>query len=195
MSTTQPNCPFCDIIGGLSPADTVREWDDAIAIVPLNPVTSGHTLVIPKTHVQSFFSSPDVSAATMRRAAEMLHGVERHHDPRDYNVITSAGPAATQTVMHLHVHLIPRQRGDGLALPWDVPQPELLTPLEWDALRLSGQLGGMLREIVGGGPNAKHDWAEAANRVHEVQHTILRQAAARAYPDDVRLLGRTLPLD
>ena len=44
--------------------------------------------------------------------------VERHHEPRDYNVITSAGRAATQTVMHLHFHLVPREPGDGLMLPW-----------------------------------------------------------------------------
>lgn len=112
------SCIFCDIVSGLAPATIVREWDDAIAIVPLNPVVPGHLLVLPKRHVETFFSSPDVSAMTMHRVAEMVHGVERHIDPYDYNIITSAGPAATQTVMHFHVHLVPRTFGDGLALPW-----------------------------------------------------------------------------
>lgn len=115
-------CVFCEIVGGTAPAEVVREWDDALCIVPLNPVTPGHVLVLPKRHVASFFTSPDVSAATMRRAAEMLHGVERHHEPRDHNVITSAGEAATQTVMHLHVHIVPRSHGDGLPLPWTPQQ-------------------------------------------------------------------------
>lgn len=111
-------CVFCQIAAGEAPATIVREWDDAIAIVPLNPVTPGHLLVLPKRHVETFFSDPDTSAATMRRVSEMVHGVELHHDPNDYNVITSAGRWATQTVMHLHVHLVPRRPNDGLALPW-----------------------------------------------------------------------------
>lgn len=116
-SSTQP-CPFCAIVAREASATIVREWDDAIAIVPLNPVVRGHVLVLPKVHVETFFSSPDVSAATMRRAAELLHGVERWQEPRDHNVITSAGRAATQTVMHLHVHIVPRDHDDGLMLPW-----------------------------------------------------------------------------
>lgn len=112
------DCVFCAIVAREAPATIVREWDDALAIVPLNPVTPGHTLVLPKRHVQTIFSDPDTSAATMRRVAEMLHGVERHHEPRDHNVITSAGEWATQTIMHLHVHIVPRERGDGLMLPW-----------------------------------------------------------------------------
>lgn len=123
-------CPFCAIVAGEAPASIVREWDDALCIVPLNPVVAGHVLVLPKRHVQTFFSDPDTSAATMRRAAEMLHGVERHFEPRDHNVITSAGRAATQTVMHLHVHIVPRELGDGLPLPWSLQQ----TAGEWTAL-------------------------------------------------------------
>jgi histidine triad (HIT) family protein len=123
------SCPFCAIVAGEAPATVVREWDDALCIVPLNPVVDGHVLVLPKRHVQTFFSDPDTSAATMRRAAEMLHGVERHHEPRDHNVITSAGRAATQTVMHLHVHIVPRELGDGLPLPWSLQQ----TAGEWAA--------------------------------------------------------------
>jgi histidine triad (HIT) family protein len=120
-------CAFCAIVAGRASAMIVREWDDAVAIVPLNPVVNGHVLVLPKRHVETFFSDPEISAATMRRAAEMLHGVERHFEPRDHNVITSAGRAATQTVMHMHVHIVPRRYGDGLPLPW-TPQQAALTP-------------------------------------------------------------------
>jgi histidine triad (HIT) family protein len=103
-------CPFCKIIAGLAPATIVREWDDALAIEPLGPVVPGHLLVIPKTHVVDFLADPDVTAATFRRAAELGSG--------DANLITSSGVAATQSVFHLHVHLVPRAEGDGLALPW-----------------------------------------------------------------------------
>ncbi|TRV72562.1 HIT domain-containing protein [Streptomyces sp. 130] len=106
------DCPFCEIAAGRAPAQIVQEWDDALAIVPLNPVTDGHLLVIPRDHVRDFSTDPDVSALTMLRAAELASG------PQPMNLITSRGRAATQSVFHLHLHLVPRTANDGLALPW-----------------------------------------------------------------------------
>lgn len=108
-------CPFCSIARGRAPGVIVHEWPDAIAFVPLNPVTPGHVLVVPRTHVAEFTEDPEVSAAAMRRAAELAVIL----DPiAEYNVITSAGPHATQTIDHLHLHLVPRRDRDGLGLPW-----------------------------------------------------------------------------
>lgn len=116
-------CPFCDIIRGRGKATLVHEWPDAIAFVPLKPVTPGHVLVVPRTHVMEFTQEPWVSAMVMRRAAELAVTL----DPiAEYNVITSAGPFATQTIDHLHLHLVPRREGDGLALPWH-PAPVEVT--------------------------------------------------------------------
>ncbi|TXS40094.1 HIT family protein [Streptomyces sp. OR43] len=106
-------CPFCEINTGRAPATFVHEWSDTIAIVPLNPVVDGHTLIIPKTHVRDFATDPAVAAATMRRAAELMQATDQA-----MNVITSRGREATQSVMHLHLHLVPRAANDGLALPW-----------------------------------------------------------------------------
>jgi histidine triad (HIT) family protein len=106
-------CPFCEIAAGRAPAMIVEEWDDALAIAPLNPVVEGHILVIPREHVRDFVTDPDVSAMTMFRAAELLNGMG------SYNLITSKGRHATQSVFHLHLHLVPRAQGDGLALPWE----------------------------------------------------------------------------
>lgn len=106
-------CPFCEINAGRTPAQFVDEWSDAIAIAPLNPVVEGHTLVIPKTHVADFAEDPTVSAATMRRAAQLASG-----SGHAMNLITSRGREATQSVFHLHLHLVPRAENDGLALPW-----------------------------------------------------------------------------
>lgn len=105
-------CPFCEIVAGRAPATVVREWDDALAIVPLNPVVDGHTLIIPREHVTDYGDDPDVSAATMRRAAQLAD------DYGPSNLITSRGRVATQSVFHLHLHLVPRAKDDGLALPW-----------------------------------------------------------------------------
>jgi len=107
-------CPFCEINEGRAPAEFVHEWSDAIAIVPLKPVVEGHTLVIPKTHVTDFTEDPAVSAATMRRAADLADRLLSG----SMNLITSRGREATQSVFHLHLHLVPRAENDGLALPW-----------------------------------------------------------------------------
>jgi histidine triad (HIT) family protein len=103
-------CVFCEIVAGREPAAVVRQWPDAIAIIPLNPVVFGHTLVIPNEHVRDFTENPAVSAVVMRRAAELA--------APPCNLITSAGREATQSVWHLHAHLVPRATDDGLALPW-----------------------------------------------------------------------------
>lgn len=120
MTTSIP-CAFCEIIEGRSPATVIDSWDDAFAIVPLNPVVNGHLLIIPFTHVPDFTTDPAVSAATMHRAAELAAGMD------SYNLITSKGKPATQSVFHLHLHLIPRAENDGLALPWYSGRQRLAT--------------------------------------------------------------------
>lgn len=106
-------CPFCAIAAREAPADIVGDWGNALAIVPLNPVTPGHVLVLPAVHVTSAVENPDVTAMTMRYAAKYAR-----ENAADCNIITSVGAAATQTVRHLHIHVVPRRDGDGLALPW-----------------------------------------------------------------------------
>lgn len=106
-------CVFCRIIDGTAPATVVAEWADALAIVPLGPVIDGHVLIIPRQHVADFTESPEVTAVTMKHAAE--YAAERHDSA---NVITSMGRAATQSVFHLHIHVVPRAVDDQLMVPW-----------------------------------------------------------------------------
>ena len=93
------------------------DWGDTFAIAPRNPVTEGHALVIPREHVAHLGIDPEVTGKTFERAADFAYyrflskGIAA-------NLITSAGRHATQTVFHLHVHVVPRRRNDGLALPW-----------------------------------------------------------------------------
>lgn len=108
-------CVFCQIIDGTAPADIVYYWSDAIAFTPLNPVVAGHVLVIPKQHVRDAIESPPVTAFTMARAAELASKYTAS------NILTSVGTAATQSVFHLHIHIVPRSVGDHLTLPWDGP--------------------------------------------------------------------------
>jgi histidine triad (HIT) family protein len=107
------DCAFCSIVSGRLPAIMVREWFDAVAIRPRSGgVNAGHVLVIPRVHVADAGTDPVVTAAVMARAAELLA------EQPAANLITSRGAAATQTVFHAHIHLVPRVAGDGLALPW-----------------------------------------------------------------------------
>lgn len=109
-------CVFCEIVVGNVDAEWILmpdTWPDAVAFIPLNPVTEGHCLIVPKVHVRDFAHDPEVFAATARRAAELMRWTDR-----PMNIITSRGREATQSVFHLHLHLVPRAENDGLALPW-----------------------------------------------------------------------------
>ncbi len=90
----------------------------AIDIVPLNPVCEGHRIVIPRAHVKDFMDDPAETASVMEYAAERAEELVKQHGYAGMNLITSAGKEATQSVFHLHVHLVPRRKNDGLKLPW-----------------------------------------------------------------------------
>jgi histidine triad (HIT) family protein len=97
----------------------VGEWPDAISLVPLEPATVGHTLVIPKQHVSSILHANDdlvqsLSVCTL----EVVRAASQALKPDGLNVITSAGAAAGQTVAHLHIHVVPRWTGDNIGRIW-----------------------------------------------------------------------------
>ena len=102
-------CPFCSL-----PADRqLLANDRAIAIRDGFPVSSGHTLIVPRRHVGSFFEVTDEERADlMQLLMQARHDLERESSPAGYNVGINDGPAAGQTVPHLHIHLIPRYAGD-----------------------------------------------------------------------------------
>lgn len=108
----RPRCVFCKIVAGDSPAAMVRKWPDAIAFTPLDPVNSGHTLVVPVKHVDDATVDPDVTSQTMRRASQLAG------EYLSANIITSIGAPATQSIFHLHIHVIPRYPDDELMVPW-----------------------------------------------------------------------------
>lgn len=113
------NCVFCEILYGTAPATVVYDGISSLGIVPLGPVTDGHVIFLPRKHVRDAAERPSVTASVMEDAAQYIkHIREREVDVPDFNIITSIGPDATQSVFHLHVHVVPRRANDGLALPW-----------------------------------------------------------------------------
>lgn len=69
---------------------------------------------------------------------------------------------------------------------------EMLNDLELKAIGVTTDLIELMSEIIGDGASREGDWAEFASHIHVIQHLIMSQAAARAYPDYLRLLGQTL---
>lgn len=112
---TVARCPFCDYAG---PSEVLRDYGDAYVIEPLDPVTDGHLLVIPKQHQAQ--GAMMFSLVGRAFAAALEEATRRGY--ASYNLILSVGTEATQTVEHLHVHIVPRREGDGLQLPWGLPR-------------------------------------------------------------------------
>lgn len=109
------DCVFCRITHRVDePQTETLEYGDVWTIVPLNPVTPGHLLIVPKWHLEDFTTHPSASGVVMTVAAQIAQKMT------PCNLITSAGSVATQSVFHLHLHLIPRRDNDGLKLPWSV---------------------------------------------------------------------------
>lgn len=104
-----PKCLFCSI-----PREQVLiEHQLAVAACDSYPVSPGHTLIIPRRHVVTFFETAEEERLAMLKLVdEMKARLDREHKPDGYNIGINNGPAAGQTVMHLHIHLIPRYAGD-----------------------------------------------------------------------------------
>lgn len=111
---SRPGCVFCDIVKGHAPATFVETTvKGVIAFVPLCPVTDGHLLFVPRRHVNDAACDPGVTGFTFAAAAS--HAAEQR---KPFNLITSAGREATQSIDHLHVHYVPRAADDQLMVPW-----------------------------------------------------------------------------
>lgn len=138
-TTVTSDCVFCQIIWGTSPGKIIREWADAIALTPLTPVIHGHVLIIPKHHVAHAATDESITARTMGRAAEYATQYD------SFNIITSAGRAATQSIDHLHIHVVPRTPDDQLMTPWGTIYGDDPTAPHWcrQAQELSERLNGM----------------------------------------------------
>lgn len=102
-------CPFCPP----KEREILHTHPLAVAITDSNPLTRGHSLVIPRRHVASFFDLTGEERLAIGELLDRIKAViDREHAPDAYNIGINDGPAAGQTVMHVHVHLIPRYRGD-----------------------------------------------------------------------------------
>lgn len=115
-------CLFCSI----ATERVVVANSLALATYDNYPVSKGHTLVIPRRHVVSFFDTThDERLALLKLLDDMKTRLDREHKADGYNIGVNNGAAAGQTVMHLHIHLIPRYKGDRVdprgGVRWVIP--------------------------------------------------------------------------
>lgn len=111
------DCIFCKIVKGDLPKYKIYEDEDVLAFLDINPVSDGHTLVVPKKHFIDLVSAPpevvaNLIAITQKIVPAIMEGV----GAVAFNLGLNNGALAGQVVNHLHLHIIPRFAGDGLQL-------------------------------------------------------------------------------
>jgi len=118
------DCIFCKLANGIIPTNAIYEDDDFKVILDMGPATKGHALILPKEHADNLFELDDVTAGKLMPLAKKLaiQMKEKLHCD-GLNVVQNNGEVAGQTVMHYHLHLIPRYEGDGQRILWKSTSP------------------------------------------------------------------------
>ena len=113
------DCVFCKLRDGQIPSMKIFEDDMTIAFMDINPINSGHCLVITKAHAANLYEADvtDVQAA-MATAQRVAVSIRDGLKPDGLNMLQANGPAAFQSVPHFHLHLIPRWNNDGKGFDW-----------------------------------------------------------------------------
>lgn len=116
------DCIFCKIADGEIPSKTLYEDEQFRVILDLAPATKGHALVMPKEHYANLYEIPQEEAAgVMKLAKTMAEKMTEKLGAVGFNLLQNNGEAAGQSVMHFHMHLIPRYHGDGQQLFHEQP--------------------------------------------------------------------------
>lgn len=126
-------CLFCRIVRGEEPASIVLEDADCVAFLDVRPLFHGHTLVVPRRHVETLSDLPPElfaplvsDAQRIARALEAALGAE--------GTFVAMNNRVSQSVPHLHVHVVPRRKGDGLkGFFW--PRTRYATDVEMETVR------------------------------------------------------------
>jgi histidine triad (HIT) family protein len=133
-------CVFCKIRDGQVPSMKVYEDERTLAIMDINPLTSGHCLVLTKAHAATLWESDveDLQAAIVT-AQKLANALREALKPDGLNVLQANGAAAFQSVFHFHLHLIPRWNKDGKGFDW--------TPVAGDRAQIVA-VGERVRDLV-----------------------------------------------
>lgn len=130
------NCIFCKIVKGQIPCTKVFEDERVLAFMDINPITPGHTLIIPKAHAENIFEiGADDLAAIARASQKLARAIRRGLDADGIACLQLNGRAVNQVVMHYHFHLIPRNEAEAelKMTAWD------LIPGDMDKIRADAE--------------------------------------------------------
>lgn len=133
---SEPDCIFCRIAAGKAPCQKIYEDESTLAFLDIAGDAEGHTLVIPKQHAETLMDCDSETCARLMETAKLV----AEHYVRDcgyegVNLLNASGESAQQSVPHLHFHIIPRKKGDGITAWPELGQDK--TPLEEVQKRLT----------------------------------------------------------
>ncbi len=116
----QDDCIFCKIVKGDIPCAKVFENEHVLAFLDISQVSKGHTLVIPKIHKENVYElSTEDSQEIFKVVPKIANAIKEKFSPIGLNLLSNNGEHAGQSVLHFHLHLIPRYgKGDGFGAVW-----------------------------------------------------------------------------
>lgn len=127
------DCIFCKIANGEVPSKTLFEDSDFRVILDLGPATRGHALILPKEHADNLYELPDeLASKALILAKKTAVTMQQKLKCDGLNLVQNNGGTAGQTVMHFHLHVIPRYQEDGQKISW---KPGQSTPEELEEIR------------------------------------------------------------
>jgi histidine triad (HIT) family protein len=122
------SCIFCKIVRGEIPSFKVYEDDKVLAFEDINPISPGHTLIIPKRHAKDLWEISDNDLTAIHLASKrVIQAIKTALNPSGVACVQLNGPGANQVVLHYHLHLVPRAVG-GPALPvasWEIKEGDM----------------------------------------------------------------------
>ena len=122
------DCIFCKIAKGEIPCFKVYEDEKVLAFEDINPISEGHTLIIPKKHAENLWEIPSEDLTAIHLAAQKVaHAIKAVLNPIGMATLQLNGKGANQVVMHYHLHLVPRTSGNP-ELPittWELKQGDM----------------------------------------------------------------------
>jgi len=136
------DCVFCRIRDGQLPASKIYEDERTLAFMDINPLNTGHCLVVTKAHAPTLFDATiDDLTAAIEAVKKVAHAVREAIRPDGLNLLQANGPAAFQSVPHFHIHVIPRWDADGKGFDW-----ELVPGNREEIVQVAARLRALLNE-------------------------------------------------
>lgn len=180
-SLRQAGCPFCDIVAGEDTSVRVVSQTHGVTVfLPDHPATRGHVLVVPNEHVADAWSLGLGAARNLASEVLRVAGAARHAlQPDGLNIIQSNGAAATQTVDHLHVHVVPRWADDDMGQIWPTPDPTW-TSEDLDAMQAEMAMAVARSEPAGYDLKSDQDREDRRKHLDLISAAISRMAGSSA---------------